>query len=622
MWARLKQVGWTWKQGSGLHPYSYFRPGANTSLRKGALEGRDYFSTEAAVVQFVKSRRINGLRGRIGAVGEDTRRRAAEDDAALEAARERERAGRRTYRLVYGGRFGAWPVLSGRDLRSAPLTDLREGDGAVAPGGAATPRGGWVHVVAVKRADGTEEELARAGFCRLDATDDGRRQLYQDGEQPRAGVVRVSAALLQRCEAAADDEARAAVARELAGPRCGFDAARAGLFLEALAARARRAQIAASPAPAPSVPSAPKTPAAPTGSSIQPSRSYVHAPFANPRAKSCWLSCAFQVLWHSRAWHTCFEAALEAGALETSEWDTPGAPKIEALVDTWREYRATLASHAPPPPLKKARTGVDTVPDLDQADSVSPARLAEAFAPEGDRHGFGDTSDALSAVQRALDHPNVPSQARCLSDLYRIQPVPWGDGIDTARVQALLVHALATPLAAAPETPRPGAAPARPRRGRSTGAATVTPPPVVRAGASIIALDLAWPPTRDAARIEALARAFTPQPDAPIALYALVCYCHRLQHYVAYVKRQTSDAFLFFNDLPHLSGGARPSRGSKSKYANSAAADGPPEMRAAVTWDEAVRTCGRQPLQPRLVLYEDASHPSVARALDAIGGRK
>ena len=144
---------------------------------------------------------------------------------------------------------------------------------------------------------------------------------------------------------------------------------------------------------------------------------------------------------------------------------------------------------------------------------------------------------------------------------------------------------------------------------------------MVRAGASIIALDLAWPPTRDAARIEALARAFTPQPDAPIALYALVCYCHRLQHYVAYVKRQTSDAFLFFNDLPHLSGGARPSRGSKSKYANSA---GPaePEMRAAVTWDEAVRTCGRQHLQPRLVLYEDASHPSVARALDAIGGRK
>ena len=83
----------------------------------------------------------------------------------------------------------------------------------------------------------------------------------------------------------------------------------------------------------------------------------MHAPFANPRAKSCWLSCAFQVLWHSRAWHTCFEAALEAGALETSEWDTPGAPKIEALVDTWREYRATLASLAQALRLRRGSEG-------------------------------------------------------------------------------------------------------------------------------------------------------------------------------------------------------------------------------------------------------------------------
>jgi len=609
MWARLKQVGWTWKQGSGLNPYSYFRPGANTSLRKGALEGRDYFATEAAVVQFVKSRRINGLRGRVGAVGEDTRGQAAEDDAALEAARERERAGRRTYRLVYGGRFGAWPILSGQDLRSAPLTDLREGDGAVAPGGAATPRGGWVPVVAVKRADGQEEELARAGFCRLDATDDGRRQLYQEDEAPKAGVVRVAAPLFQRCEAAPVE-----AFGELVGPKVGFEAPRAQLFLAALSARAQRSRVAQSPAPAPAL-QLPQTPAAPP--TIHSQRSYVHAPFANPRAKSCWLSCAFQVLWHSRAWHTCFEAALDAGALDVRTWhdDTPGAPKIEALVDTWREYRQTLASHAPP--LKRAKT--DTVPDLDQADSVSPQRLAEAFAPEGDRHGFGDTSDALSAVQRALDHPNVPAQARCLSDLYRIQPVPWGDGIDVAAVQELLVHALATPLAAAPETPR-HIAPPRPRRSRSSGVATVTPPPVVaRTGASIVALDLAWPPTRDAARIEALARAFTPQPGAPIALYALVCYCHRLQHYVAYVKRQISDAFLFFNDLPHMSGGAR-GRRTGAKYKTDAGPNAAPSA-LPVTWDEAVRACGANFLQPRLVLYEDATHPSVAHTLDAINGR-
>ena len=100
-------------------------------------------------------------------MGEDTRRRAAEDDAALEAARERERAGRRTYRLVYGGRFGAWPVLSGRDLRSAPLTDLREGDGAVAPGGAATPRGGWVHVVACVEINQWSGARHRAGVASM-----------------------------------------------------------------------------------------------------------------------------------------------------------------------------------------------------------------------------------------------------------------------------------------------------------------------------------------------------------------------------------------------------------------------------------------------------------------------
>ena len=63
-----------------------------------------------------------------------------------------------------GGRFGAWPVLSGRDLRSAPLTDLREGDGAVAPGGAATPRGGWVHVVACV-------EINQCGGCVVDGVE-------------------------------------------------------------------------------------------------------------------------------------------------------------------------------------------------------------------------------------------------------------------------------------------------------------------------------------------------------------------------------------------------------------------------------------------------------------------
>ena len=74
---------------------------------------------------------------------------------------------------VYGGRFGAWPVLSGRDLRSAPLTDLREGDGAVAPGGAATPRGGWVHVVA----------CVEINQC-VECTDDVAALAPSSGEEP------------------------------------------------------------------------------------------------------------------------------------------------------------------------------------------------------------------------------------------------------------------------------------------------------------------------------------------------------------------------------------------------------------------------------------------------------
>ena len=438
-------------------------------------------------------------------------------------------------------------------------------------------------VVAVKRADGTEEELARAGFCRLDATDDGRRQLYQDGEQPRAGVVRVSAALLQRCEAAADDDARAAVARELAGPRCGFDAARARIISGrpggARAARANRGVAGAGAERALGAEDA----RAPTGSSIQPSRSYVHAPFANPRAKSCWLSCAFQVLWHSRAWHTCFEAALEAGALETSEWDTPGAPKIEALVDTWREYRQTLASHAPPPPKKANRTGVDTVPDLDQADSVSPARLAEAFAPEGDRHGFGDTSDALSAVQRALDHPNVPSQARCLSDLYRIQPVPWGDGIDTARVQALLVHALATPP---PRRPR--------RRGPARGAAAAGPVHGRRHGDAAAGRSRRGVHHRPRPRLAADARRGADR-GARARLHAAARRAHRplraglLLPSVATLRgiREAADK----RRVPLFQRPPAPVR-RRGRAAGPRAntpmrrPDGPPEMRAAVTWDE------------------------------------
>ena len=82
---------------------------------------------------------------------------------------------------------------------------------------------------------------------------------------------------------------------------------------------------------------------------------------------------------------------------------------------TWREYRESLATLAPPPP-KKPRTPDGAAgaaaasprpdADVDVADAVSPEHLAEAFAPEADRHGYGDAAEALSAVQAALDHPS------------------------------------------------------------------------------------------------------------------------------------------------------------------------------------------------------------------------
>ena len=319
----------------------------------------------------------------------------------------------------------------------------------------------------------------------------------------------------------------------------------------------------------------------------------MHAPFANPRAKSCWLSCAFQVLWHSRAWHTCFEAALEAGALETSEWDTPGAPKIEALVDTWREYRQTLASHAPPPPLKKARTGGRHGTGLRPGGQRLAGAARRGLRARGrptrlwgyERRALGRAAGPRPPerpVASALPLRFVPHPARALGRRHRHGEGPGIIGArpgDAARGRARDAAAR-----------RAGAAAARPVHGRRHGDTAAG-----REGRGVhhrprprLAAD-----ARRGADRQALARAFTPQPDAPIALYALVCYCHRLQHYVAYVKRQTSDAFLFFNDLPHLAAARGRAAGPRANTPMPAA-DGPPEMRAAVTWDEAVRTCGRR----------------------------
>ena len=60
---------------------------------------------------------------------------------------------------------GSWIQVQVIDGRYAELLrGLREGDGAVAPGGAATPRGGWVHVVACV-------EINQCGGCVVDGVE-------------------------------------------------------------------------------------------------------------------------------------------------------------------------------------------------------------------------------------------------------------------------------------------------------------------------------------------------------------------------------------------------------------------------------------------------------------------
>ena len=81
--------------------------------------------------------------------------------------------------------------------------------------------------------------------------------------------------------------------------------------------------------------------------------------------------------------------------------------------------------------------------------------------------------------------------------------------------------------------------------------------------------------------------------------------------------RRASDhsKFLFFNDLP----GVLAPRARRSKKGDEPAADAPT---AAVTWADAAKACGAAHLQPRLVLYEDHTHPSVQRALTAVESAK
>ena len=60
--------------------------------------------------------------------------------------------------------------------------------------------------------------------------------------------------------------------------------------------------------------------AAAEGTQLARQDSYPHAQFSNPRADSCWLSCMFQCLWHSKVSLSHFSCYSTSLTLLSSLW--------------------------------------------------------------------------------------------------------------------------------------------------------------------------------------------------------------------------------------------------------------------------------------------------------------
>ncbi|CAK0859283.1 unnamed protein product [Prorocentrum cordatum] len=129
-------------------------------------------------------------------------------------------------------------------------------------------------------------------------------------------------------------------------------------------------------------------------------QSFDHRDFANPKAETCWLSCLFQALWHSVAFHAAFEAFLAPARCAAG-----GAGSLlEALQQTWASY--------------KQEAGADGGEAAGERRLVPPQKLAEAFG-----EGYGDMSDALSAILQELSR-SQDTGARAVSDILAVVPVP------------------------------------------------------------------------------------------------------------------------------------------------------------------------------------------------------
>jgi len=315
-----------------------------------------------------------------------------------------------------------------------------------------------------------------------------------------------------------------------------------------------------------------------------------HHQFANPRARTCWLSCTFQVLWHSEIWHRAFGAAVESGCFDDSDDDEPGPKrkarrlegggaasreddKLRALARTWRAYASSDAEARQSAaddwsdyfslPEWLSSPGADGEPP---PRFISPAALARAFRDAADRRGYGDCADAISLVAAAAES-HGDAQVRGLAALLRVVPVEFtGRAPDLAATYEAAADAFGL------------------------------------RGAPVVAFDVGWEVTLDAESVALTTARLAATAPRHYRLAALVAYSKTLRHYVCFCAARGTDEILFFNDLPGtlLYSGVSGRTRSKAQPAAVASAS----RRRLKSWSDIAERCSKFCLQPRCVVVE------------------
>lgn len=298
--------------------------------------------------------------------------------------------------------------------------------------------------------------------------------------------------------------------------------------------------------------------------------SFPHRDFSNPDAKTCWLSCLFQALWHSVVFHAVFEKDLVAEKYEPALDEA----LLTALQQTWGQYKADDCND-----MQEEVAEAEVQSGGTQHADPKPQSIVGALVPAdglvgGFGEGYGDMSEALACLQSELsDSTNLAAIA--LSDRMVLLPLLATEGVLPSPAMAWK-QALEWQVNTA-----------------ALISVDITVPQLTRENIeSLVGL---WLPTHGASTDQenALPDILNTPSDASEKgslgsshkMVALVCYMFHLQHYVAFCQRQSNPArCCFFNDLPELTNGV------------------PKE----VDWAQVPQICGQYSLTPRLVLYESA----------------